>query len=506
MNGDATRDFNSFSDDELPTRSTTDTYTFLENCVLNADHKALEEHLESNPVQQSDLDKCLVRGLQAVQRKERELTQMAQTLISLLHSGAKWNSDTFLNYQYTPYHIICQSPGDHHELLYLMIKSFQQRITDAQDISMVTVFITAVHSFNFNCLKCLIANVAYAKRDFINVYVWPYVVKLGDIELLKLLFNYGFDKDSTDLSGRSVLWWVITSRNVEAVRYLLDTGVEIPNNRLIMENTLNRHPFKDDRYTLVVDSVEEYQDPYIKAICCENLEIIKLLDERGSQSCKSFFALRRAVIWGSVEVVSYLLNKYTYDLNTEYVYDYDESRGPYTLFTEHRHVFTAEITKLLLDHGADPAKPMCEATSVNAIMTAIRYGNLKASAQYIRSGVNINFRSYDGIKKKALPFETSALCGHHSIAKMLLVSGCSCGVFSLKNNNNSQLIIKPELEKLMKEWKVQENNVTPLQQRCRCVILNHLSPRADMKIKTLPLPGVFIKFLSIPELDAILDL
>ena len=57
MSRDATTYSNSSSDDEQPTRSTTDTYTFLENCVLNADHKALEEHLVRNPVQQSDLDR-----------------------------------------------------------------------------------------------------------------------------------------------------------------------------------------------------------------------------------------------------------------------------------------------------------------------------------------------------------------------------------------------------------------------------------------------------------------
>ena len=518
MSRDATTYSNSSSDDEQPTRSTTDTYTFLESCVLNADHKALEEHLVSNPVQQSDLDRCLVRGLQAVQREERELSQMAQTLITLLHAGAKWNSDTFLDDQNTPYHIICDSPGDHHELLYLMIKSFQRRVTDAQDISIVTVFRSAANNLNINCFKCLIANGVYAKEDYTNVYVWPLIAGLGDVELLKLLFNCGIDKDSTDLSSRNVLWWVVSSGNVEAVRYLLDIGVAIPNyspnilktqgercknNRLIMENRLNRHRFKDGRYTLVVNLNEGYQDPCTEAIRANNLEIIKLLDERGSQSCKSFFALRRAVIRGSVDVVSYLLSKYTYDLNIEYITyrkESDDNRSPYTLLTEHAYVFTAEITNLLLDHGADPAKPMCEATSRNAIMTAICYGNLKAIVQYIHSGVNINFKSYDGTNMTALPFETSVRYGRKSVAKMLLVSGCLCGVFSLRNNHN----LKADMMKLMKEWKVQENNVTPLQQRCRCVILNHLSPRADMKIQKLPLPKLIIKFLNIPELDSVL--
>ena len=368
----------------------------------------------------------------------------------------------------------------------------------------------------------VIENGLYAKEDYTNVYVWPLVASLGDVEVLKLLFNCGLDKESTDQAGRSVLWWVVHSGNVEAVRYLLDIRVAIPNyspdildtqgercknNRLVMENRLDRHRFKDGRYTLVVDLDEEYQDPCTDAIRDNNLEIIKLLDERGSKSCKSFFALRRAVIRGNVDVVSYLLSKYTYDLNIEYVTyrkESDDNRGPYTLLTEHAYVFTVKITKLLLDHGADPANPMCEAKSRNAIMTAICYGNLKAITQYIRSGVNINFRSYDGTNRKALPFETSVRYGRKSVVKMLLVSGCSCGVYSQRNNQNFKSNLKPGLEKLMKEWKVQENNVTPLQQRCRCVILNHLSPRADLKIGRLPLPKLIIKFLSIPELDSVL--
>ena len=276
--------------------------------------------------------------------------------------------------------------------------------------------------------------------------------------------------------------------------------------RLKIECNVNRQRFKEGRCTLDVE--EEYQDPCTIAISDNKLEIVKLLDERGSRSCKLLFALRLAVICGNVEVVTYLLNKYTYPLNIEYnINDSDDkSIGPYTLFSEPKPVFTAKITKLLLDHGADPAKPICTAISRNAIMTAICCEHLKAIAQYIHSGVDINFRSYDGTKLNSLPFETSVLCGRQSVAKMLLVSGCSCGEFSLHNNYKFKVKLNPEIENLMKEWKVQENNVIPLKQRCRCVILNHLSPRADIKIGKLPLPALIIKFLSIPELDAILDL
>ena len=234
MNRDATTNSNSSSDDEQPTRSTIDTYTFLENCVLDADHKALEEHLENNLVQQSDLDRCLFRGLRIVQRKKRQLSSLAQTLTNLLHSGAKWNSDTLLDYRQTPYHIICESPGDHHELLDMLIRSCQLRTIDAEDSRMCTALEYAVRNTNINCLKCLIANGV----DVIGKHMWlkhnygcawTLVACLGNVELLKCLFNRGIDKDATDLVGLSVLWCVVVSGNVEAVRYLLDIGVAILN-------------------------------------------------------------------------------------------------------------------------------------------------------------------------------------------------------------------------------------------------------------------------------------
>ena len=527
MNRDATTDNNSSSDDEQPTRSTTDTYTFLETCVLDADQKTLEEHLESNLVRQSDLDRCLVRGLHVVQREEKELSHVAYALTILLHFGAKWNRNTLLDEQKTPYHIICESPGDHHELLDMLIKSCQQRMIDAEDSRMFSALVYAVNNANINCLKCLIANGAdvigkpmWRKHNY--GYLWSWIARLGNVELLKCLFNRGIDKDCTDQVGLSVLWWVVVSGNIEAVRYLLDMGVAIFNyaptvhetqcegckkDKLVIECKVDRHLFEEDGSTVAVDFFKEDQDPCMGVISDNNLDIVKLLDERGSQSCKSFTALRHAVIWGSVDVARYLLNNYAYPLNIEYIIkNADESRGPYTLLTEPRRVFTAKITELLLDHGAYPDKPMCSATSRNAIMTAICHENVETIVQYIRSGVNINCKSSHGSDLKVLPFEASVLHGCQSIVKMLLVSGCSCGVFSLDKNHKFKDDIEPEVEKLMKEWKVQENNVTPLKQRCRSVILNHLSPRADVKIGKLPLPGIMIKFLSIPELDAILDL
>ena len=118
----------------------------------------MKENLLNNLVQKSDFDRCLLHGLQIVQRKEKWLSDVAPTLTMHLQSGAKWSSDDFLDDQKTPYHIICESPGDHHELLDLMIKSSQHPVIDAQDLHKHTAVMCAVENANINCLKCLIAN------------------------------------------------------------------------------------------------------------------------------------------------------------------------------------------------------------------------------------------------------------------------------------------------------------------------------------------------------------
>ena len=135
-----------------------------------------------------------------------------------------------------------------------------------------------------------------------------------------------------------------------------------------------------------------------------------------------FTALRCAMINNNVEVASYLLNKYKYPLNVEYMEELDQSEPIYyTLLTGPRYKFSSQMIKLLLDHGADPAKQMCSATSVNAMMTAIGYGNLNVIAQYIRYGVDNNLKSYDSLYGKVLPFETSVLRGYYDIAEMFFL-------------------------------------------------------------------------------------
>ena len=481
--------------------------------VLHVYDRELDGLLMKNLLHPSDLDRFLEYGFRMVQQNQRKLSHVAQTLTMLLQSGANWNSDTLLDNQKTPCHIICESEGDHHELLDLMIKSSQKGIINTLDINRHTALKHALFHTNINCIKLLIEK--GAPLDITGSYqhcLWPEIARLGNIELLKGMFNHGLNKNTIDENGWSVLWHVVYSNNIEAVRYLLELGVAIPN---YVPDVHEAQCEQCQEKMLIIDDDKwdnhEVRDPCMRSICCNKLEIIKLLDEYGSPSYKSFDALRCAVIYGEVARVSYLLNKYTYPLNIEYIimkYGQNRYKQGFTLLSHpflyfHADSITLQITKLLLDRGADPAKQSCAATSANALMTAIQYGNTKVTALYIRSGLNINFRSYERRHGKVLPFEAAVMRGYHDVAKTLLISGCSCGQFSLNSNREDKVDLKPEVEKLMKEWNVQENNVTPLMLRCRNVILNHLFPRADMKIEKLPLPPLLIKFLSISELDAI---
>ena len=196
-------------------------------------------------------------------------------------------------------------------------------------------------------------------------------------------------------------------------------------------------------------------------------------------------------------------------MNFEYIYK-DRSTGcvtHYTFLIEACRLRSVKTIKLLLEHGADPNKSSCAKTYPipSVINVAIFKRHVQIIALFIRGGVNLSTKSYYPYKGFGLPFEAAVWENHIYAAEMLLVSGCSRGVQSLYNNQEVNPDMEPEMKKLLKEWNVHKNNVLPLQQRCRMVILNHLCPQADQKITEMPLPQPLIKYLSIPELDDIIE-
>ena len=138
--------------------SSTTTGFLSETRVFDADHNELKERLKINLLQQSVLDKYLLSGFKMIQKKSRELRQIAQVLKLFLEHGAKWKDGVLLENQMTPHHLICQSNGDNHELLDLIITCFNRTLINSKSHDGSTALLYAVQKANCKCAKSLIAN------------------------------------------------------------------------------------------------------------------------------------------------------------------------------------------------------------------------------------------------------------------------------------------------------------------------------------------------------------
>ena len=591
MNIESTTESSSPVTEEQGTINPISKRSLFDNSIFNGALNPLKVHLEKESVEQNVLDRCLMSGFQIVHRKDREMRQVAPILQLLLQHGARWKDGALLEHQMTPYHLICQSTGDYHELLDLMLTSSGRALINTTDNDDTTALFYAVRNANINCVRTLIANEAdvnlpgfrscvrvdnclcspiveailrlqsnskhsssIMRKIFdllldngadINIYssqkklyppiyyaidvhnvkcvikliqkgaklntllynndvVWAMVARFGSVKLIKCMLNHGIDKDSKDQRGCSLLTHVVSSGDVEAVRYLLDLGVTVTSYTPEVELVVCKE-CGTNILSLDDDSDKERYDPCIKAIYEHNPDIVQMIVDHGSQSCQSFNTLLHAVRVCSVSVLEYLLNKYTYPFNVKYRIQVPPFSPYRTLLTEPCHENTTKITKLLLDHGADPNMKICVEKNSSILLEAIQHRHEEVIALYIRNGVDINYRSYDREYGMVSPFEASVLHDRLYVTELLLVSGCSYGVFSLDYDH--ELMddnIRFDLKDLMNKWEVDENNVKPLKQQCRRMILNHLSPQADKKIMKMSLPLTLVNYLSIPELDDIL--
>ena len=568
-----TADSGSTQPDEQTIGGSTNTVALLEACILNADHDALQEHLENNKTEQSMLDRCLMLGLQIVQKKEREMGRIAPALRLLGQSGAKWNQDSLLERQMTPYHLICRSAGDHYKLLDLLIQSSERTLLHATDYYNYTALMYAVENANINCLRFLITHgkevitdnhkskliilainglqdhskqspitmteifnflldngadvneamsqaislgrvecikkliVKGANLDYDDGYVWQRTAGYG-IDMLNCLFDRGIDKDITDQQGRSLLWWVTSRGEIATIRYLLDQGVKVP---IYVSKTRHDECKHCGVELLVFDTKHLTQDPSIEAIDRGNLDVFQLLEEYGSKTFEHFNAFRLAARYDKVTVMEYLHRKYRHPLNINFSGSFLHSDCKHwTLLKYACYCRSIRSVQYLLEHGADlNTDDRC----FSALIIAIQLSQIELIALLICNGVDINFRSYDYRYRDLLPFEAAVLYGNRIeqigdiyTVELLLVSGCSCGVFSLEKDHQSKdKHFAFKTKKLMMKWNVYENNVIPLEQQCRRMILKHLSPRASKMIEKLPLPQCLIKYLSLPELDDIVD-
>ena len=130
--------------------------------IFEVGHDTLVEHLTNIQHQQSTLDEYLWLVFQFAQSHHTDMSDLAPVLTLLLRSGAKWRQGASLKHGMTPYHIICQSTGDHDKLLDLTIKMCGQALVNTKSNGRSTALLCAVQSANLKCVRCLIANGADA--------------------------------------------------------------------------------------------------------------------------------------------------------------------------------------------------------------------------------------------------------------------------------------------------------------------------------------------------------
>ena len=262
--------------------------------------------------------------------------------------------------------------------------------------------------------------------------LWELITQIGNVKLLmsiKTVFS--------SVSHPLLLLHAVMSKNDNALQYLLNQGITIPDFSMNVSQSGNKLILPD----------WEGNDPCYRAISRNRLKMVKLFSKYGK--IFAFSDLRCAVYWGNTAIVSYLLSMKTYNLNMQYSLRY-AGHETFTLLTESKRI-TSRIVMLLCDHGADPATNMCSPTSANALMAAIHHGHLNSVAIYIRKGVNVNLKSWAYLYSSVFPFESAVYHENYYIAVMLLKAGCSRGL--LLNDN---LEDKPELIKLMKKFDVYE--------------------------------------------------
>ena len=362
-----------------------------------------------------------------------------------------------------------------------------------------------------SCCEKLIqrgAQFYYMYTDREGETLWSLAARTGSVDVLKcLLQNHSIDKNST--FWLNVLCCVVHSGTIEAVRYLLKQGVTVTSLvpkkyvQTCRKCATNILCYYDNTTEMITDH------PYVHAIESNKLDVVRLMDEHGYELYKSPEILSHAILKNSVDVVEYLLCNYKYPLNHGYTVRYKANGrlkyGHKNFLIKACETQSVEVVKVLLERNADPNKNCCKQKCPSVINVAIYKRHVEIIARFIRGGVNVNTRSCHLSMGMMLPLEVAVYDNHIYAAEMLPVAGCSHGVHSLKNNCALKDNIGHKMQELLKEWNVHKNNVQPLKQRCRMVILNHLCHQADKKIKELPLPSQMIRYLSIPELDDILE-
>ena len=227
------------------------THRLLLASFRHAKHKAFKKHMDDNLVQHN-FDGSLAYGIKLVMSKKWTMSDVAPTLKMLLQYGAKWNRDD-LPGMTTPFHVICQSPCDHHDILDLMIKEIGPTLLNASDNVERTALMCAVHNANIKCVKTLIANGSAVngfdkKYVFVNLYELTGALKIVVnplINSISMLVSTSHCSDVTmgifeillksgakvntpcNLNKRTPVMYAAEFGNVNCVKKLIEKGAQL---------------------------------------------------------------------------------------------------------------------------------------------------------------------------------------------------------------------------------------------------------------------------------------
>ena len=326
--------------------------SFFMSSVLEDEQSALKVQLLNNQVPQSALDQCLLHGFQMLLREieksfERErITHVIPVLILLLKFGAKWNSKTLktphIN-QVTLYHIICQWPGDQHEILELMIKANGGILLDAKHSARITPLLYAVARGNLKCVETLIRNGADINlpRDttispeltpLINAILGMYEpmadIALSDSDherfatrrgIFDFLLESGADIHKPDCGGCTPLMYAASKGSVECIVKLLQKGA-----RLDVTDRDGQYVWK---YAIELANVDPFKRQFYQQLKCppiQSVDVLKYLSDRSVDVLKCLYdhgvdkdatdAHGRSILYfavssGKVSLIRYILSQ-----------------------------------------------------------------------------------------------------------------------------------------------------------------------------------------------------
>ena len=221
---------------------------------------------------------------------------------------------------------------------------------------------------------------------------WPVIAKQGSVELLKYMFGHGIDKDAKSKRGRNVLSYVVASGNIEAIQYVLNLGVTFTNYLPGTDEMRCRH-CATKRQIVAPGKGCKSHDPRMVACKLNMPHVVQLLEEYGGETFKYTYALIHAVGRGNLEVVDYLLKKYNYPENDEYLMEPYGYYGCQNLLSDACRFGSQQMVQLLLDHGVHPNKKTCDGAGFSVVTTAIERHNAGVLACLLRCGVDINQKS-----------------------------------------------------------------------------------------------------------------